>query len=273
MSSIASSATDQNQNHSVENNDTILVIQDLHKKFGELEVIRGISLDVKKGEVISIIGASGSGKSTLLRCINFLEMPTTGNIIFRGKPISYSGKSFIQKRAFRQDLLWLRTNIGMVFQSFNLWHHKTVLGNIIESPIQVKKVPRTDAIQTAEELLERFGLADKRDEYPTRLSGGQQQRVAIIRALAMSPQVILFDEVTSALDPELVGEVLDALRVLAQGGMTMLLVTHEIGFAEQCSNRTLFIDDGVIVEEGNSLELLTNPKQERTQKFLERVIH
>ena len=273
MSRIQMTAGDPKQKDQVDNRDSILVVQDLHKKFGDLEVLRGISIEVKKGEVISIIGPSGSGKSTFLRCVNFLEMPTGGEIIFQGKQIGYSGKGFTQKRSFRQELLWLRTNIGMVFQSFNLWHHKTVLGNIIESPIQVKNVSRAAAIQTAEALLDRFGLTAKRDEYPARLSGGQQQRVAIIRALAMTPQVMLFDEVTSALDPELVGEVLDVLQVLAQGGMTMLLVTHEIGFAKQCSDRTLFFDNGVIAEEGKSLELLTNPKQERTHKFLERVIH
>ena len=251
----------------------ILKIKNLKKDFADLEVLKDVSLDVEKGEVISIIGPSGSGKSTFLRCLNFLETPTGGDISFLGKNINYKGKSIQEKSKFKRELSNYRTKVGMVFQSFNLWPHKTVLENIIETPVQVKKVLETEAIENAETLLERFGLLNKRDEFPIRLSGGQQQRVAIIRALAMSPQVMLFDEVTSALDPELVGEVLDVLKVLASGGMTMILVTHEISFAKESSNRTLFFDQGVIAEEGLSLDILTHPKEERTKKFLDRVLH
>lgn len=253
--------------------ETILEIQDLHKRFGQLEVLKGVSLKVRKGEVIAIIGASGSGKSTLLRCINFLEQPTHGRILFQGKQIDSSHAAFWNRILGRKEITRLRAEIGMVFQSFNLWPHKTVLENIIQAPIDVKKTSKKEAIREGEILLERFGLADKRNEHPSRLSGGQQQRVAIIRALAMSPKVMLFDEVTSALDPELVGEVLDALEALARGGMTMLVVTHEIGFARSCSHRTLFIDQGLVEEEGPSEQVLSRPEKERTRKFLERVLH
>ena len=252
--------------------ETILETKDLHKSFGELEVLKGISLRVKKGEVISIIGPSGSGKSTFLRCINLLVGPTSGDIIFQGRPIEYSPDSFWRKFKVKHEINKMRSEIGMVFQSFNLWPHKTVLENVIESPVHVKGISKQTAITDAEQLLEQFGLEEKRDEYPSRLSGGQQQRAAIIRALAMSPKVMLFDEVTSALDPELVGEVLDAMTVLAQGGMTMLVVTHEIGFAKDCSHRTLIIDEGIIQEEGPSGQVLTNPRKERSRRFLQRVI-
>ena len=251
----------------------VVEIRDLHKRFGELEVLKGISLRVKKGEVIAIIGASGSGKSTLLRCINLLEIPTSGNILFEGKPIEYHPRSFTGRYKARRRITRMRSEIGMVFQSFNLWPHKTVLENVIEAPIYVKGITKQTSIEEAEQLLKRFGLEEKRNEYPSRLSGGQQQRVAIIRALAMSPKVMLFDEVTSALDPELVGEVLGALEVLAQEGMTMLVVTHEVGFAKGCSHRTIFIDQGQIQEEGPSAQVLTAPKEERTRKFLQRVLH
>ena len=250
----------------------ILEVRDLRKRFGSLEVLKGVSLQVQRGEVIAIIGPSGSGKSTLLRCVNFLEEPTGGDILFEGKRIEYRSSSFSGRHRAKKDITKLRSEIGMVFQSFNLWPHKTVVGNIIEAPVYVKRIPRATATQEAEDLLERFGLGDKRDEYPLRLSGGQQQRVAIIRALAMAPKVMLFDEVTSALDPELVGEVLDALEKLAQAGMTMLVVTHEMGFAKDCSSRLLFIDQGQIQEQGPSRELLTQPKEERTRKFLQRVL-
>ena len=252
--------------------ETILEIKNLKKHFGDLEVLKGISLRVKKGEVISIIGPSGSGKSTFLRCINFLEGPTSGDVIFKGRPIEYHSNSFWGKLKVVHEITKMRSEIGMVFQSFNLWPHMTVIENVIESPIHVKGISKKTAIAEAEQLLQQFGLAEKRDDYPSRLSGGQQQRVAITRALAMSPKVMLFDEVTSALDTELVGEVLEAMTLLAQGGMTMLVVTHEVKFARDCSHRTLFIDGGIVEEEGPSAQILTNPAKERTRTFLRRVI-
>ena len=252
--------------------EAVLEIKNLKKHFGELEVLKGISLRVKKGEVISIIGPSGSGKSTFLRCINFLEGPTSGEVIFEGRSIEYLSNTLWGKLKVINEITKMRSEIGMVFQSFNLWPHKTVIENVIESPIHVKGIPKKKAIPAAEQLLMQFGLEDKRDEYPSRLSGGQQQRVAITRALAMSPKVMLFDEVTSALDPELVGEVLEAMTLLAQGGMTMLVVTHEVKFARDCSHRTLFIDGGIVEEEGPSEKVLTNPQKERTRTFLQRVI-
>ena len=250
----------------------LLRIAGLRKRFADLEVLRGVDLDVARGEVIAIIGVSGSGKSTMLRCVNLLEEPTGGTIVFDGHPVEFgeaSGGWFRRERARAA----LRAEIGMVFQQFNLWPHKTVLENVIEAPIIVKGTTRVEAVSAAEELLDRIGLIDKRDEYPSRLSGGQQQRVAITRALAMQPKLMLFDEVTSALDPELVGEVLELMAALARDGMTMLVVTHEIGFARAVSDRTVFIDEGLIEEEGPSRELLSNPKSERTRRFLERVLH
>ena len=250
----------------------LLEITGLRKRFAELEVLRGVDLSVARGEVIAIIGVSGSGKSTMLRCVNLLEEPTGGTIVFDGQPVEFgaaSGGWFRRERARAS----LRAEIGMVFQQFNLWPHKSVLENVIEAPIIVKGIARADAVGAAEMLLDSIGLIDKRDEYPSRLSGGQQQRVAIARALAMQPKLMLFDEVTSALDPELVGEVLELMATLARDGMTMLVVTHEIGFARAVSDRTVFIDEGLIEEEGPSRELLSNPKSERTRRFLERVLH
>ena len=249
----------------------LLQVRDLTKRFGEHEVLSGISLDVTAGEVIAIIGASGSGKSTLLRCLNLLERPSSGEIVFRGEPVDY----LRQPRFLVGDpaIQALRTRIGMVFQSYNLWPHKTVLENVIEAPIQVKGMSRPEATDRAQALLDRIGLAAKRDQYPVELSGGQQQRVAIVRALAMQPEVMLFDEVTSALDPELVGEVLDLMASLAAEGMTMLVVTHEMDFARQVSHRTVFIDEGLIAEEGPSEQVLEAPRSERTRRFLQRVLH
>jgi polar amino acid transport system ATP-binding protein len=248
----------------------ILKLVDIHKSFGELEVLKGVSLEVMPREVISIIGASGSGKSTLLRCVNLLETPTSGEVIFDGASIDYEKRPSLF--GGNPVLSALRNQIGMVFQSYNLWPHMTVLENVIESPILVNKEPRRDAIQRARSLLDRIGLLEKQDERPMRLSGGQQQRVAIARALAMEPKLMLFDEVTSALDPELVGEVLALMAKLASDGMTMLVVTHEMDFAREVSDRTIFIDDGVIVEEGSSRAVLSAPRHERTRRFLDRVL-
>lgn len=249
----------------------ILELSNLRKRFGDLEVLKDISLQVKPCEVIAIIGASGSGKSTLLRCVNLLEEPTSGHITFDGRPVAYGSGVSLFKGA--RALTALRAEIGMVFQSYNLWPHMTVLENVIEAPILVKGMARSSAVEQAEELLRSIGLAEKRDDYPSTLSGGQQQRVAIVRALAMSPKLMLFDEVTSALDPELVGEVLDLMASLAQRNMTMLVVTHEIGFAREVSHRTVFLDQGQIAEEGPSAQVLNSPQNERTRRFLRRVMH
>ena len=248
----------------------LLEVRNLRKSYGSLEVLHGISVAIAPGEVVAVIGASGSGKSTFLRCLNLLERPTSGELIFDGKPVAYDDEGWGWRRD--RQLRWLRSEVGMVFQSFNLWPHRTVIENIIEAPMAVKKVPRHEAVDQAEDLLRRIGLVDKRDAYPSRLSGGQQQRVAIIRSLAMKPKLMLFDEVTSALDPQLVGEVLSLMASLAADGMTMLAVTHEISFARSVSNRTIFFDGGVIAEEGPSQIVLNQPRQARTQQFLSRTL-
>jgi polar amino acid transport system ATP-binding protein len=240
-----------------------ILIRDLHKYFGELEVLRGINFQVAAGEVVCIIGPSGSGKSTLLRCVNRLEEPTAGTILVEGEDITdpYA------------DVDALRSKIGMVFQQFNLFPHLNVLDNLTIAQRRVLKRSEQEATQVARRMLERVGLLDKIDEYPIRLSGGQQQRVAIARALCMNPDMMLFDEPTSALDPELIGEVLDVMRSLAEEGMTMLVVTHEMGFARQVADRVVFMDGGVIVEQGTPDELLLNPQHERTQRFLHAIQH
>ncbi len=251
----------------------ILRIEALHKYFGKLEVLKGIDLTVRQGEVVAVIGPSGSGKSTLLRCINYLEQPTSGKINFNGELVG-------QKQAADGRLVALgerqlnaqRARIGMVFQRFNLFPHMTVLGNVIEAPIQVKGVSRAEAVKAGEKMLARVGLSEKRDEYPVRLSGGQQQRVAIARALAMEPHLMLFDEATSALDPELVGEVLAVMKDLALGGMTMVVVTHEMGFAKEVASRVVFMDGGVVVEEGPSKDVIDRPRHARTKEFLRKVL-
>jgi ABC-type polar amino acid transport system ATPase subunit len=246
----------------------IVSIENLHKRYGQLEVLKGVSLQVAPREVVCLIGRSGSGKSTLLRCINFLEEPDAGRITVAGISIP-AGE---QTREHKRHIIELRERAGMVFQSFNLFPHKTVLENLIEAPLIVKKMRREQIIPIAEDLLSKVGLAEKRDVYPSKLSGGQQQRVAIARALAMQPQVMLFDEPTSALDPELIGEVLEVMRGLAKDGMTMIVVTHEMGFAREVADRVIFMDGGLFVEEGPPAQCLVNPKDERTRRFLERYL-
>jgi len=240
----------------------VISVRGLHKKFGNLEVLRGINEEIKRGEKVVIVGPSGSGKSTFLRCLNLLEFPTSGEIWFEGEEVVNQKKSLNQHRQ----------KMGMVFQHFNLFPHLTVLENITLAPITLKKSSREEALQTAYRLLERIGLSDKAEKYPATLSGGQKQRVAIVRALAMEPLVMLFDEVTSALDPEMVGEVLELIRELAAEGMTMVMVTHEMGFAREVGNRVLFMDGGVIVEQEKPETFFNNPKSSRLQNFLAKVL-
>ena len=239
-----------------------LKLENVHKSFGEHEVLRGIDLDVAEHEVVCLIGASGSGKSTLLRCVNLLEPLDVGRI--------WLGDEEITRRGV--DVNDVRRRIGIVFQAYNLFPHMTVLRNVTLSPRDVLKLSRAEAEGRALELLRRFGLESRRDEYPDRLSGGQQQRVAIVRALAMRPELMLLDEVTSALDPELVAEVLNVIRELAEGGMTMVIATHEMSFARDIANRVCFLEDGLILEEGSPNEIFSSPKEPRTQQFLERII-
>src|SRR5579864_369203 len=229
---------------------TMLVVEALHKSFGSIDALRGINLSVRRGEVLCVLGPSGSGKSTLLRCINFLSPPTSGRVFIDGRSIGQERIGEKWKGQKQAALCAIRSEIGMVFQHFNLWSHMTVLGNVIEGLIQVKGLPQEQAVAIGNKLLGKVGLADKVNERPTRLSGGQKQRVAIARALAMEPKLILFDEPTSALDPELIGEVLDVMNDLAREGMTMIIVTHEIGFARAAASRVVFMDKGVVVEEG-----------------------
>ena len=236
-------------------------IENLRKSFSDVEVLKGIDLTIKEKEVVVIIGPSGSGKSTLLRCMNYLEEPTSGKVSVDG--IVLDGEANINK---------VREEVGMVFQRFNLFPHMTVLDNIMLAPIKVRHSTKAEAEDTARKLLARVGLADKADAYPSQLSGGQQQRVAIARALAMKPKVMLFDEPTSALDPEMVGEVLDVMRKLAEEGMTMVIVTHEMGFAREVGDRLLFVDDGRIIEQGDPKEVFEHPQEERTRLFLSKVL-
>ena len=244
----------------------------LEKRFGGLHVLRGVDLTVRKGEVVAIIGASGSGKTTLLRCLNFLEEPTSGEVYVDNELLGYEARGTARVRRGEKDIDRQRSQIGMVFQAFNVWPHMTVLQNIIEAPMRVKRLKRPQAIDVAKDLLGKVGLLEKIDEYPQRLSGGQQQRLAIARALAMYPKLMLFDEVTSALDPELVGEVLRVIRMLAEEGMTMVLVSHEMAFVEEIADRVVFVDGGRIHEEGRSHEIFKNPQQPRTREFLARVL-
>ena len=242
--------------------DIALVLAGIHKSFGKLEVLRGIDLELAEHEVVCLIGASGSGKSTLLRCVNLLEPIDAGRIVVHGQEITANGV----------DVNAVRRGIGIVFQSFNLFPHMSVLENITLAPRKALRLSKAEAERRADELLARFGLADKREEYPDRLSGGQQQRVAIVRALAMQPGLLLLDEVTSALDPELVAEVLAVIRELATEGMTMLIATHEMGFARDVAHRVCFLDAGVILEEGTPAEIFGAPREPRTQQFLQRIV-
>ncbi len=239
----------------------MIYVNNLHKSFGELEVLRGINIEVKEREVVVVIGASGSGKSTFLRCLNKLEDITSGEIIIDGIPLNSEA-----------NVNAIRREVGMVFQRFNLFPHMTALENVALAPQIVRKLSKQEANEIGLELLNKVGLSDKVNEYPRRLSGGQQQRVAIARALAMRPKVMLFDEPTSALDPEMVGEVLAVMRDLAREGMTMVVVTHEMGFAREVGDRLIFIDEGVIVEEGNPVEVFSNPQNPRTQAFLSKIL-
>ena len=241
----------------------MIKVENLHKSFGELEVLKGVSEHIKKGEVVSVIGASGSGKSTFLRCLNMLEEPQSGSIIFEGVDITQE-KVNIDKH---------RQKMGMIFQHFNVFPHMTVIENITMAPMLIKKKSKEEAEEQAMKLLEMVGLADKRDEYPRRLSGGQKQRLAIVRALAMEPDVMLFDEPTSALDPEMVGEVLQVIKNLVKTGMTAVIVTHEMGFAKEVSDRVLFMDGGVIAESGTPEQIFGNPQNPRTKEFLSKVLY
>jgi len=240
----------------------VIDVKNLRKSFGDLEVLKGVSQHISKGERVVLIGPSGSGKSTFLRCLNLLETPTSGEIIFEGQSITDE----------KCDINQIRQKMGMVFQHFNLFPNMTILRNITLAPVRTKLMTKEQAEQKARELLKRVGLEDKADSYPAQLSGGQKQRIAIVRALCMQPEVMLFDEPTSALDPEMVGEVLDVMKELAKSGMTMVCVTHEMGFAREVADRVLFMDEGIIVEEGTPAEIFGSPKEKRTQDFLNKVL-
>ncbi|WHY33005.1 amino acid ABC transporter ATP-binding protein [Cytobacillus firmus] len=240
----------------------MIKVENLHKHFGKLEVLKGISTNIQDGEVVAVIGPSGSGKSTFLRCINLLEMPTDGRIMINGQDITDKSTNIMK----------VRQNVGMVFQHFHLFPHKTALQNLTYAPMKVRGLSKSEAEKTGLELLEKVGLSAKAHEYPNRLSGGQKQRVAIARALAMQPEVMLFDEPTSALDPEMVKEVLDVMKNLAHTGMTMAIVTHEMGFAREVADRVLFLDGGVLVEDSSPEEFFSNPKSERARDFLQKML-
>jgi polar amino acid transport system ATP-binding protein len=254
------------------NAEPLLKVERLRKSFGTHEVLRGIDVAVMRGDVTCIVGPSGSGKSTLLRCLNHLEKPTGGAIFLNGEPFGLRWKGDKLYEMGFNELARQRQRMGMVFQGFHLFAHMTALENIIEAPIRVRRVPRAKAVEEAMALLERVGMADRASYYPAQLSGGQQQRAAIARSLAMKPDVMLFDEPTSALDPELVGEVLAVMRQLADDGMTMVVVTHEMGFARDVADHLIFMDGGVIVEQGRPIDVLTRPRHERTRAFLARVL-
>jgi ABC-type histidine transport system ATPase subunit len=252
---------------------TALLVEDLHKYFGADEVLKGISLEAHEGDVIALLGASGSGKSTFLRCLNLLETPTSGKVYVGGELIRMKKDRYGE--TVPEDIKQverLRTRLGMVFQQFNLWSHMTVLENVIEAPVHVLKIPKNEALEKAEALLHKVGIHDRKNYHPAHLSGGQQQRVAIARALAMEPDMLLFDEPTSALDPELVGEVLRVMRQLAEEGRTMIVVTHEMGFAREVSSRVVFLHEGGIEEDGPPGEVFTNPSSERFRQFVSKYV-
>ncbi|XOZ34836.1 ABC transporter ATP-binding protein [Halomonadaceae bacterium KBTZ08] len=246
-----------------------LVCRDIHKSFGDTEVLKGLDLETRKGDVVSMIGSSGSGKSTFLRCINLLETPTAGDVVLHGEPLQFkTNRKGTRVPADQRQVERVRAKLSMVFQSFNLWSHMTVLENIIEAPVHVLKVPKKEAIERAEAYLHKVGIYERRDYYPAQMSGGQQQRAAIARALAMEPEVMLFDEPTSALDPELVGEVLRVMQDLAEEGRTMIVVTHEMAFARNVSNQVMFLHQGQIEEQGSPDKVIDNPSSERMKQFL-----
>lgn len=257
-------------NDNATTNEVLISVKNLYKSFGKLDVLNGVTLDVRKGDVLAIIGPSGCGKSTFLRCLNLLETPSTGEIYFEGSAVFQQAKHIV-KQSDKQINLH-RQKIGMVFQQFNLFPHLTVLENITLAPMKLKKISKEAATEKAMTLLEKIGLASKADAYPSTLSGGQKQRIAIVRALAMEPDVLLFDEPTSALDPEMVGEVLALIKRLADEGMTMVIVTHEMGFAREVANRVIFMNEGVIKEENSPEKFFTNPKDERLKDFLSKVL-
>jgi polar amino acid transport system ATP-binding protein len=246
--------------------------ESVHKRFGRLEVLRGIDLEVQRGQVVVVIGPSGSGKSTFLRCINHLEKINAGRLYVDGELVGYRQRGDRLYELKEREVARGRAEIGMVFQRFNLFPHMTAIGNVVEAPIKVKGMPRAQAMERGRELLAQVGLADKERSYPAQLSGGQQQRVAIARALAMDPKLMLFDEPTSALDPELVGEVLEAMKKLAASGMTMIVVTHEMGFAREVGDHLVFMDDGVIVEDGKPADVLARPSNPRTKSFVAKIL-
>jgi polar amino acid transport system ATP-binding protein len=251
---------------------SIVRVQNLHKRFGDLHVLKGVNLDVKAGEKVCVMGPSGSGKSTLLRCLNFLEEPSDGMVFLDDRPVGYiEDANGRRRRDSEANINRMRARMGMVFQSFNLWTHMTAVANIVEAPIHVGGLGRQAANEKAMKLLKLVGLEDKKDAYPAQLSGGQQQRIAIARALAMDPEVMLFDEPTSALDPELVGEVLAVMSELARGGMTMIVVTHDMGFASAVADRIVFMDHGQVVEEAPPATFFKQPKNERTIQFLAKI--
>lgn len=243
----------------------MIKLENVQKSFGENQILKGIDLSVQTGEVVVILGPSGSGKTTLLRCINYLETADCGKLTLKEKTYDLNNAS-------KHEVLEVRRNTAMVFQSYNLFYNKTALGNIMEPLVTVKKMNKQEAMQIARENLEKVGLADKADSYPSQLSGGQQQRIGIARAIALNPEVILFDEPTSSLDPELIGEVLEVIKKVAKEGRTMIIVTHEISFAEEVADKVVFVDGGVIIEQGTPEEVIKNPKQERTRKFLKRIL-
>ena len=268
----------QNSTERADSETSAVLVEDLHKSYGSLEVLKGVSLDAHDGDVISIIGSSGSGKSTFLRCINLLELPSAGSITIAGEPVKFkparafkSSKAVEMRPADAKQIQRLRTNLGMVFQSFDLWRHMTVLQNVIEAPVHVLGLSKAEAIEKGEAMLQRVDLYDKRDQYPAYLSGGQQQRAAIARALAIEPQAMLFDEPTSALDPELVGEVLKVIQSIAEEGRTMILVTHEMAFARDVSSKVIFLDQGRVEEEGTPEMVFNNSSSERCREFVKSV--